>query len=337
MRRANVAFALWCGVCAFLLARPATGQLHSSDRDVGPQAVWNPSPEIIARIQAKCGAGDPAKIGDCFYAEMKSAGASQEAVAFARSLAAKGIGYLRAFREMGRVDIAYVEYSFRADELKGVLLVNGSPPMLDVDDPRFLSQEDLRASADYNGLLRKYPRFTVWPGDRHAPNAVAAESSVDNGQIFKVNYVLLDGCHACAKIGEAVVSFRFDSSGRFRETKILSVRPAGAEDEDRPVLQRRPGTIHASVGKTFTISLQANPASGYKWWLAAPLNVDILRYVSNVYQPPASGETGAPGIDLWTFEALGAGVAEISFEYARQVEWGVVQAKKMNFWVKAEK
>jgi predicted secreted protein len=337
MRRPALLIALLCGACAFLLALSLTAQSQPPGRSVGPRAVWNPSPEIIARIRAKCGAGDPAKLGDCFYTEMELAGASAEAVAFARSFPPKGIGYLCAFREAGRVDVAYVEYAFRANELKGVLLVNGSPPMLDVDDPKFISQEDLRASADYSALLQKYPRYTVWPGDRHAPNAVAAESSADNGQNFKVNYILLDGCHACAKIGEAVVSFRFDSSGRFRETKVLAIRPGGAEDEDRPALQRRPATIHASVGKTFTISLKATPTTGYKWWLAAPLDVDILKYVSNAYRPPDSGETGAPGNDVWTFEALGEGLTEIAFEYVRQVEWGVVQAKKMNFWVKVEK
>ena len=58
---------------------------------------------------------------------MKSAGASPEALEFTESLAASlGVVYLRAFRRVERVDIAYIEYGgFRANELEGVLLVNG--------------------------------------------------------------------------------------------------------------------------------------------------------------------------------------------------------------------
>ncbi|MGA8222537.1 MAG: protease inhibitor I42 family protein [Candidatus Acidiferrales bacterium] len=336
MQRANAVFALWCGICAFLLARPATGQLQSPGRSVSPQAVWNPRPEIIAGIRAKCGAVDPAKIGDCFYAEMQSAGASAEATGFARNFAPRGIGYLRAFRETGRVDIAYVEYVFRANELEGVLLVNGSPPIVDVDDPNLLSQEDLRKNGGYNALVHKFPNCSTWPADRYDTSVPTMESSANDGQNFKVKYLLLNGCHACAKIGEAVVSFHFDSSGRYRETKVLAIRPGGAEDEDRPVLQRRPGTIHASVGKTFTIKLAANPASGYSWWLAVPLNVDILKYVSNVYQPPASGNVVAPGNDVWTFEAVGKGATEIVFEYVRPFETNPPSTRKSHFWVEVD-
>jgi predicted secreted protein len=335
MWRGIVVIAFLCGASAFLLARSLTAQSQTPVAIVGPEAVWNPSAQILADIRAKCGAADPARIGDCFYDEMKSSGASPEAIAFARGFASRGIGYLRAFRETGRVDIAYVEYAFRANELEGVLLVNGSPPMIDVDDPNFLSQEDLRKNGDYNALLRKYPNCATWPGDRLATNTPTMEPSPENGQNFKVNYVLLDGCHACAKIGEATVSFRFDSSGRFRETKVLAIRPGGAEDADRPVLQRRPGTIHATVGKTFTISLEANPTTGYSWWLAVPLNVDILKYVSNVYQP-LSGKIATPGNDVWTFEAVGKGTTEIVFEYVRPFETNPPSARKSHFWVEID-
>jgi predicted secreted protein len=335
MRRAGFLISFLCGACAFFLPHRITAQSQAPAAIVGPEAAWNPSAQILAGIRAKCGAADPARIGDCFYDEMKSSGASPEAIAFARSFSSIGIGYLRAFRETGRVDIAYVEYAFRANDLEGVLLVNGSPPMIDVDDPNFLSQEDLRKNGDYNALLQKYPQIAVWPADRYDTLLPTVEPSADNGQNFKVNYVLLYGCHACANIGEATVSFRFDSSGRFRETKVLAIRPGGAEDADRPVLQRRPGTIHATVGKTFTISLEANPASGFSWWLAVPLNVDILKYVSNVYQP-LSGKIAAPGNDVWTFEAVGKGTTEIVFEYVRPFQTGASSAKKSHFWVEVD-
>ena len=87
-------------------------------------AAWNPSPDVVAAIRARC-EPDPAHLESCFLAEMKSAGASAEAVAFSKSLAGTGVIYLRAFRQVARVDVAYIQYVFRANELEGVLLVNG--------------------------------------------------------------------------------------------------------------------------------------------------------------------------------------------------------------------
>jgi hypothetical protein len=71
--------------------------------------------------------GEPSKLGGCFLTEIRAAGASSEAVAFAKSLADKGYGYLREFRDTGRVDVAYVEFFLRANEMEGVYLVNGLP------------------------------------------------------------------------------------------------------------------------------------------------------------------------------------------------------------------
>jgi hypothetical protein len=155
---------------------------------------------------------------------MQSAGASSEAVAFAKSLADKGYGYLRAFRRTGRVDIAYVEYVFRANEMEGVFLVNGDPPMIDVDDGQYLSPQVQQKNADYAALLQKYPQASVWPADRGETNAPTVVSST-NGQQFNVEYRLRNGCHVCAQVGTETTAFLFDDSGHFHGTKVLGVRP----------------------------------------------------------------------------------------------------------------
>ena len=211
-----------CLVCLGLSSpSPSAPAAGGSDR-VGPQAVWKPSPEVIAKLRAQCSA-DPAKIGECFLQFMQSAGASSEAVAFAKSLAEKGYGYLRAFRRTGRVDIAYVEYVFRANEMEGVFPVNGDPPMIDVDDGQYLSPQVQQKNTDYAALLRQYPLATVWPADRGGTNAPTVVSST-HGQQFDVEYRLRNGCHSCAQIGTELVAFPFDDSGRFRGTKLLGVR-----------------------------------------------------------------------------------------------------------------
>ena len=92
---------------------------------VGANAVWTPSPGVLSDIRQVCSAGDPDQQKACFLDSMKSAGASDEAAAFVKSFAANGLAYVRAFRDTGRVDIAYVDYLFRANENNGVFLVNG--------------------------------------------------------------------------------------------------------------------------------------------------------------------------------------------------------------------
>ena len=194
----------------------------SESARVGPQAVWKPGPEVIARLRAECSA-DPAKTGECFLRFMQTAGASNEAMAFAKSLADKGYGYLRALRDTGRVDIAYVEYVFRANEMQGVFFVNGDPPMIDVDDGQYLSPQVQQKNADFAAFLRHHRQATVWPADRGNTDTPVAVPTTE-GQQFNVEYLLRNGCHACAQIGTEVVAFLFDDSGRLRGTKVLRVR-----------------------------------------------------------------------------------------------------------------
>jgi hypothetical protein len=47
------------------------------------------------------------------------------------------------------------------------------------------------------------------------------------GQRFVVAYVLKDGCHACAIVGEARIGFDFDVEGRLVQTDVIRVRPRG--------------------------------------------------------------------------------------------------------------
>src|ERR1700741_628051 len=164
------------------------------------------------RIRRKCTEGDPAQHAVCFVDAMKSAGASDEAAAFVTEFAGNGLAFVRAFRNTGRVDIAYIEHLFRANDLDGVLLVNGTPPIIDVDDYKFISKEDLRKNDDYAALLQKYPNVNVFPADRYHTEQPVANPSENGGQEFQVEYLLQDGCHACARVGTLVVHFVFDNS-----------------------------------------------------------------------------------------------------------------------------
>ena len=38
-------------------------------------------------------------------------------------------------------------------------------------------------------------------------------------------YILMDGCHACKRVGEVMMGLRFDAEGRYIGAQILRVRP----------------------------------------------------------------------------------------------------------------
>ncbi len=85
----------------------------------------------------------------CFAEQMRVAGASAAALAFLERTGNQG--YLTAFVDAGKVDIAYAEYPFRANENAVVFLVNGEPSMLDVDDLSRIDRKNLEAEHDLRG------------------------------------------------------------------------------------------------------------------------------------------------------------------------------------------
>ena len=131
---------------------------------------------------------------------MRRSGASEAAVAFTNLIG--NTGYLRDFREAGRVDVAYVNYPFRANENQGCLLVNGEPVVIDVDDVSKLSSEELMKNKQYAALAAKHPNAALFPGDRSGTGYPEIESLGGRAALI-VSYWLTDGCHACARLGGA--------------------------------------------------------------------------------------------------------------------------------------
>jgi predicted secreted protein len=296
------------------------------------KSVWTPTAQQLSEIRRKCTEGDPAQHEVCFLDAMKSAGASDEAMAFVKAFAAgDGLAYVRAFHDTSRVDIAYIEYLFRANDLDGVLLVNGTPPIIDVDDYKFLSQEDLRKNDDYAALLQKYPKVSVFPADRYHTELPVATSAAGGGQEFQVEYLLQDGCHACARIGTLIVAFDFDSSGHFTEVSALGVRPNPKPDDAQPSVRKRPSTIESKVGDTFTIPLEANHTTGYSWHLGQPPDPAILKQLAEKYDEDNTDRVGAGGMETWTFQAMAKGTTTLVFEYTRPFEKNVPPAKTSKF------
>lgn len=78
--------------------------------------------------------------------------------------------------------------------------------------------------------------------------------------------------------------------------------------------------LEVTAGQTFTITLAANPSTGYQWGLAEPLDEATVRLVGSEYLPPASSRPGAGGTEVWTFSGVRRGTARIVLGYARPWE-----------------
>jgi len=93
--------------------------------------------------------------------------------------------------------------------------------------------------------------------------------------------------------------------------------------------------VEASVGKEFTVSLEANHTTGFGWQLAKPLNEAVVKKVGSIYQEddhPAR-MVGVGGMELWTFKGLKAGKTAIEFKYVRPGEADKPPAKSAKFQV----
>lgn len=348
MTRTWIVLAMVCASASLAVAQePAQTAPHAVSPTVtrvGSKAVWNPPAEVLTAVRQKCGEADATHIEKCFLNEMKAAGASPEAVAFAESLAGTmGVVYLRAYRRAERVDVAYIEYAFRANELEGVLLVNGNPSPIDVDDERFTMDAELRKNAAFAALAEQYPHISVWPGDRFDSKLPAVTSTGWGTQTFMVQYLLRDGCHACAEIGIATVGFTFDTGGNFQAARVASVVPGAAPRADQ-IAPRSGGfdvaggveEIRVLAGKQFSISLAANRITGYSWRLAAPIDPGMLKQISDEYHAGDSGAVGEPGEEVWTFESVGKGAVHLNFEYVRPFEKDAKPVKTARYSIVVE-
>lgn len=196
--------------------RPAAAQVA-----VTAAAVWRPDAGFLTRFHAQCDKRGGAAFDACFAAAMAKAGASRAALEFTHRLADQA--YLQAIEHSaGPLAVARVFYPFRANENSAWLLVNGTPPLIDVDDRKYLSFAKMRSSAPYLAIHRHYPKVTFWPGDRDASGPQVSR----DGREFIVDYLLRDLCHACAVVGHVDYAFDFDGAGKFLGTRLASVTAA---------------------------------------------------------------------------------------------------------------
>ncbi len=82
--------------------------------------------------------------------------------------------------------------------------------------------------------------------------------------------------------------------------------------------------VEVPVGGVLTVTLGSNPTTGFKWSESANISDPTVVEQSEhkFVSPEAEGIAGAPGKEVWTFEALKKGTTEVSMDYSRPWEGG---------------
>jgi len=309
----------------FVLLCCFAGDASAENKQISPNAAWNPVSSFRHRILERCSAENATDFGACFVDAMKDSGAPSEAIAFTKRIG--NTGYMTAFQTNGTIDIAHVFYPFRANENYGCYLVNGDPPIIDIDDNNILKNVDLTKHKVFEEIVRNFPRVNLWPDDRYATDCVKGENLSGKANRFIASYRLRDGCHACELLGTALIAFDFESLGTFAGARLLEVAWTLREFSD-PGLE-----IEVSPGQHFSLVLNSNSTTGYHWEISSPNENATIRLVGREYRELQPGRIGASGKEVWIFEATGRGKTEIIFKYIRPWEKDVPPAKTVTFKV----
>jgi predicted secreted protein len=78
--------------------------------------------------------------------------------------------------------------------------------------------------------------------------------------------------------------------------------------------------LFEKAGDTFSIVLDSNRTTGYKWDLVSISNRKIILYVRNEYKPVKTALIGAGGMEYWHFKAIKPGKAVVTMKYSRPWE-----------------
>jgi predicted secreted protein len=83
--------------------------------------------------------------------------------------------------------------------------------------------------------------------------------------------------------------------------------------------------ITTKRSKRFTIILESNPTSGYRWF---PIfDRSIISVISHDFRPSSNSRVGTSGRDIFTFKATNCGTTLLKMVYKRSWEQQFVMEK----------
>jgi len=220
MCKLPLALVLFC----FTACLPAQSQHVPARFDTS--SVWKVTGQFSTAAHAAC--DQSSHTGECWIDQMSKAGAPAAAVSFARELYKQNhgdFGVMTGFQDQPPVAIAWITYPLHANTNYGLLLINGRPPIVNLEDMKLLDTKTMRTSSQFQDLKNQFPKVDVWPGDRDGRTWPNSQAGPNGGTQFVVSYPLLNGCHACAHAGLAIFTWNFDAQGKFLGTSFQGMTP----------------------------------------------------------------------------------------------------------------
>jgi hypothetical protein len=209
------------------LAGSSMAQSQAGPGKIDVSAVWQLPPQFLAGAHAVCDKS-PRPGAECMIEQMAQAGAPAAAVSFTRELFKQShgdFGVMTGFQGGSPVAFAWITYPLRANTNYGLLLVNGQPPIVNVEDLKLLDTKTMKQSFQFQDLKNQFPKVDVWPGDRDGKIWPTSQAGPNGGTQFMVGYPLINGCHACERAGFAIFTWNFDAQGKFLGTAFMGMTP----------------------------------------------------------------------------------------------------------------
>jgi hypothetical protein len=195
---------------------------------IGFAAVWQPSSQFLTSARATCDQSSRSGLVDCVAQQMAKAGAPPDAVSFTRELDKQthgDVGFMSDFQKVGPIDIVWIQYAWRPNNNYGLLLVNGQPPMVNVEDLKQLDRKTMEQSFQFRDIKDQFPKVDLWPGDRDGKTWPNSQTGPDGGLQFVMSYPLRNGCPTCAHAGFAIFTWNFNPQGKFVGTSFMGFTP----------------------------------------------------------------------------------------------------------------
>jgi inhibitor of cysteine peptidase len=86
-------------------------------------------------------------------------------------------------------------------------------------------------------------------------------------------------------------------------------------------------TIELKSGQALSITLEANPTTGYTWEVVESPDEQVMRQVGKIEFKPESEAIGAGGVQIIRFEVVNAGQTNLTLIYHRPWETDVEPLK----------
>ena len=157
LRLSAILCVVWCiiGPITSALAAP------KASAKVGASSVWQLPEQFMTGAHAACDKSAPAGFGQCVIEQIGRAGASADAVSFTRELYKQSggdVGIMTGFQGVGPVNFAWFTYPLRANTNYGLLLVNGKPPIVNVENLTLLDRKTMPQTPQFKDLKFQFPQ-----------------------------------------------------------------------------------------------------------------------------------------------------------------------------------